>query len=646
MFENLLKPGKIGTYEVKNRMKYAATVNNFPDKKTGAVTDKEIAYLEERAKGNAGIVTSQGGFTHILGKGYVGQMGLHDDSLIPGLQELAKAIKKHGAMAVGQIMDTGRYAHPPDYGIDDLPRGPSDFTSPLERYGQCKALTRDEIKELVDTHGRAAKRIKDAGFDGVEICAIVGYLISNFLSKWTNKRTDEYGGSLENRTRFLLEILDAVRKQVGPDYPLLIRLNSADLIEGGNTEEEYVEIARMVQDKVDFISLTVGWHETPGSVITPDIETGHWLYLAENWKKAGIKPPLGMAYRLNRPEVADKAIGDGIIDYWEMCRPMIADPFLPLKVKEERPDDIVTCPACNFGCFMRIFVDATMTCMVNPRVGHEGDPAYKIKPADKRKKVMVVGGGPAGMEAARVAAIRGHGVTLYEKNNKLGGQMRLGARTPVTKDWNYILAYYQTQMVKLGVPVELDQEVTIDMIKKEAPDAIIIAAGAYPTRPQIPGLDSSIVLDLFEVLEEKVNLGQRVIVWGGNEIGVQTAEWLATKGKNVTIVEEGKRIGRDINIFNILCHRTMLARLKIKQVVEARVESIGDKGMVITKEGRREKIEADNIVIAPKMEANKELLSKVETMVEIKNFQSVGDCVAPRKLLNAIREGFKAGIKV
>lgn len=645
MFENLLKPGKIGNYTVKNRMKYAATVNNFCDKKTGEVTDKEIAYLVERAKGEASIVVSQGGFPHILGKGYPGQMGLHDEYMLPGLRRLAEALKGCGTMAVGQVMHTGRYAHPHDYGIDDLPRGPSDFTSPIKRYGQCKALTKDEIKELVYAHGRGAKWFKDTGWDGVELCAIAGYLIPNFLSKLTNQRKDEYGGPLENRARFLLEILDEMRKQVGPNYPLLLRLNGTEMMEGGNRDEDYIEIAKMVQDKVDFISVTVGWHETPGSAITPDIEPGHWLYLAERWKKAGIKPPLGMAYRLSRPEIADKAIGNGVIDYWEMCRPMIADPYLPLKVKEGRPEDIVTCPACNWGCFSRIFLEATMSCMVNPRIGHEGEPDYEIRPAEGKKKVVVVGGGPAGMEAARVATMRGHAVTLYEKSDKLGGQMRLGAKTPVTKDWNYLLDYYEAQMRKLKVKVVFGKEITADMIGKESPDVVVIATGASPQKPPVPGVDKAIALDLFDVLDGKVKVGKKVVVWGGKEIGVQTAEWLAASGKEVTIIEEGKKLGKDINIFNVLCHRTKLAQLKIKEVTEAKVERITDKGIVITKAGKEEEIKADSIVVAPKMESNKKLAEEITTMADWETY-TIGDCVAPRKLITAIHEGFKVGVKV
>lgn len=351
-----------------------------------------------------------------------------------------------------------------------------------------------------------------------------------------------------------------------------------------------------------------------------------------------------MAYRLNRPELADKAIGDGIIDYWEMCRPLIADPFIPLKVKEARPEDIVTCPACNLGCFKRVFRDAPLACMVNPRAGHEGDPGYEIKPVEEKKKVIVVGGGPAGMEAARVASLRGHDVTLYEKRDRLGGQIRLGAGAPVTEDWKHLLNYYETQMKKLNITVKLDREVTIDEIKTNVPDLLIIATGANSRKPSLPGIDKPIVLDLFDVLEEKVNVGRRVVVWGGREMGVQTAERLAASGKDVTIIEEGPSIGKDINIFNILCHRSLLARLKIKQLVEVKVERITDRGIVIIKEGKLEEIEADRIIVAREMKADKELLEQLVIVPELNWVQAVGDCVVPRKLFNAIHEGFKAGI--
>ncbi|EFK10949.1 NADH oxidase domain protein, partial [delta proteobacterium NaphS2] len=315
MFENLIKPGKIGNLTVKNRMKYAATVNNFCDYKTGEVTEREIGYLRERSQGGFGMVVSAGGYPHILGKGYIGSMGVDKDEHLPGLTRLARAMKVDDVITIGQVMHTGRYGHLHEYGVNEAiaggkkvpgnPVGPTAMSSPIKRYTPCREMTLEEIEEQVEMHAQAARRFKEAGFDGVEVCGIAGYLIPNFLSRWTNKRTDRYGGSLENRARFLLEILRRTKEVVGPDYPLLLRLNGTDLIDEGNTEEEYIEIAQMCEEiGIDLFSVTVGWHESPNAAITAEKRPGEWLYLAENWKKAGIKAPICMAYRLNKPEVA------------------------------------------------------------------------------------------------------------------------------------------------------------------------------------------------------------------------------------------------------------------------------------------------------------------------------------------------------
>jgi 2,4-dienoyl-CoA reductase (NADPH2) len=657
MLEDLVKPGKVGRLTVKNRMKSAATVNNFCDYKTCEVTDREVAYLRERARGGFGIVTTSGGHTHILGKGYIGQMGLDSDGFLPGVRRLAKAIKDEGAIAIGQVMHTGRYAHPHEYGIHEavaagkkvsgMPVGPTAMPSPIKRYAPCREMSIEEIEEEVELHAQAARRLKEAGFDGVEMCGIAGYLIANFLCRWTNKRKDKYGGSLENRARFLLEIIKRTKEVVGSDYPFFLRLNGTDLIDGGNTDEEYIEIAKMCEELgVNFFSVTVGWHESTAAAITAEKKAGDWLYLAERWKKAGIKAPLCMAYRLNKPEVADKAIGDGIIDYWEMCRPGIADPYLPKKITEGRPEDIAICVADNQGCFYYIFVDQLMGCLVNPRVGREWDPAYEIRPAEKKKKVLVVGGGPAGMESARVAALRGHDVTLYEKSNELGGQMKLGAKTPLLYDWHDLIRYYSTQLTKTGVKVELGKEATADLINKEKPDVLILATGAKTAIPKLPGIEKKNVTDVFKVLEGEVTVGNKVVILGGNEIAVQTAEFLASRGKEVTLIEKGKNVGYDINIFNILSHRRKLAELKVNTLVNVKVEKITDGGVVITTLGGREAtIAADTIVNAEGMEANKELSEGLRATAATEIY-SVGDCAGFRKLYEAIHDGYKVGVRV
>lgn len=649
-YANLLKPGKINTMTVKNRMKYAATVDNFcnPD---GSLNEREIAYLEERARGGFGIVTSQGGFTDPLGKGYMGQMGLHKDEFIPGLKKLSDAIKKHGARSVCQLMHTGRYAHPHEYGMGDAPVGPTAMPAKIPRYHPCRELSLAEIKQIIEDHGQAARRIKAAEFDGIEICGIVGYLIADFLCAWSNKRTDEYGGTLEKRAKFMVDILKRIRKEVGPNYPIICRLNATDHMEGGNTEEEYIQIAKwLVENSSDALSLTVGWHESNEPAITMEIKPGHWLYLAKNIKddlrKARLEVPIMMAYRLNRPDVPDQAIADGIIDYWEMCRPGIADPNLPAKVTEGRPEDICTCPACNLGCFERIFFDSTMSCMVNPRVGREYEEAAEIKAARKKKNIMVVGGGPAGMEAARVAALRGHTVTLYERTGRLGGQMNLSGATPHCHDWNYMIGYYANQMNKLGVKVNLNTSVNAALINKAKPDAVILATGARPVRPSIPGSDRKNVVMAFDIIEGKAQTGPEVLVWGGRATGIQTGELLASQGKKVTIVEDSKRIGRDVNAFNIWGFRHRLAKAGVKLMLNSKVESIGDEGVVVVTDGNKQTVKVDTVVVAAGMEADKTLLEELGHMAEVEEIQSVGDCVAPRKAYNAVHDGFRVAVSI
>lgn len=647
-FENLLKPGKIGKLTVKNRMKYASTVTNFCDTKTGEVTPKELEYLRERAKGGFGIVTAGGAWPHILGKGYPGQMSCADDKMIPGLTKLAKAIKDEGAIALAQIMHTGRYAHPHDYvGHDANSVGPSAVASLIPRYQTPRELTVPEIKELVELHGQAARRFKTAGFDAIEICGIVGYLIANFLCKYTNKRTDEYGGSLENRLRFFSEIVDRVKKEVGSDMPVTIRINSKDYMPDGNPDEEYIEMAKRLEKQgVALMSLSVGWHESAEACITSEIPTGGWLVQAKKFKDAGIKTPIAMAYRLNKAEVAEKAVKDGIIDYWEMCRPGIADAYIPAKVKEGRPEDIAVCMACNLGCFNRVFFDVSMSCTINPRVGHEWDPAYQLKKVAVPKKVMIVGGGAAGMEAAKIAALRGHNVTLYEKGAMLGGQAGLIGKVPLQSDWADDVKYLETQVKKTGVKVVLNTEVTAGLIAKEKPEAVIIATGATPSIPNVPGITNKNVLSVLDVMAEKVQTGKRVVVVGAKEIGLQAAEWLAKQGKEITIIEDFKRVGRDVNAFNILTHRRQLKVMKMNLLLETTLEKVTDTGVVVKVQGKEQTVPCDTVVLATNMDSRKELAQACATEGVVEDVRSVGDCVIPRKAMNALAEGHKAGLEV
>jgi 2,4-dienoyl-CoA reductase (NADPH2) len=639
VFEHLLQPGRIGKITTKNRIRFAPQITNMCDPKTGEVTEQEINYLVEKAKGGAGIVTAQGGYVQPLGKGYPRQMAMDRDENIPGLTRLAKAIKDHGALAMSQVMHVGRLAHPKYAGLDEMPVGPTAMEPMIPRFEPCREINKEEIKEIVELHGDAARRGKEAGFEAVDICGINGYFIHSFLCAWSNQRTDEYGGSVENRARVCVEIIEAVRRAVGPDYPILLRLNATDLKNGGSTEEEYTRIALMCQEAgVDALSAAVGMYESDFPAITSDIKPGQWLYLAENWKKAGVKVPIMMAYRMSRAEVAEKAVADGIIDFWEMMRPLMADPYIPQKLVEGRPEDIALCVACNYGCFVP--GEAKQACTMNPRFGKEGDESLLIKPAKEKRKIMVAGGGPAGMEAARVAALRAHDVTLYEMGGELGGQLNLLATTPNWDEWADVAKYFITQVQKAGVKVELGKEVTAELVQKEKPDRVIVATGPILEPPEVPGINGKNVVSVFDVLAEKVTVGKRVAVWGGRHFAVYAADKLAAQGKEVILATDLPKWGRGISPTIIIGYKIRFRMIGIHAMREATLERISDTGIVVTHKGEEKAFEVDTVVIAT-VERNRQLAE--ELGVE-KDFIA-GDCRAPRRVFSAVHEGYSAGLK-
>lgn len=645
MFDNLLKPGQVGKLKIKNRMKFAPTVTNYCAA-DGSVTEQEIAYFAERAKGGAGIVTAEGSFPHLIGKCYYHQMGVHDDKMIPGLSKLARAIKDNGAVAVCQILHGGRYAHPHEYGVAGEALGPSAMKSTVRRFGQCREMTKDEIKEHINIYAQGARRIKEAGFDGIELRAHGGYLDGSFLSPWANKRTDEYGGSLENRARFAIEQVQAVRKMVGPDYPIFFRLNGTELLDGGSTEEDMRKVARWLEDAgIDALGVTVGWHESNRPSVTHEIPEGHWLYLAAEMQKV-VGVPILMAYNLHLPETADKAIADGILDIWEMARPMIADPHLPRKVIEGRPEDINPCITCNQACFPNILDDMDMGCAVNPVVGKEWDPAYQIKPAPKPRKVFVIGGGPAGLTAARVAAQRGHKVTLFEKGNKLGGALLIASVPPFKYHIDLLTKYLVRQVEKSGVEVKVRKSVTARAVEKEKPDAVIVAAGMVPFIPDMPGVDRSNVVQANEVLRGTKKVGKDVVIVGGELVGCETAEFLADMGKKVTVVRRGKSMATKVSPL----HRFgLLGRLTKKGVTLVpgvqKYDRITDDGLTLTDgEGKSRTFKADTVVIAAGGKENTALAKELEGKVPI--VRAVGDCVEGRTIQEAIGEGYKAGLEI
>ncbi|RPJ53239.1 MAG: FAD-dependent oxidoreductase, partial [Methanobacteriota archaeon] len=496
----IFSPYRIGKMEVKNRIKYASTETNF-NYGDGFVSEKEIAYMEAQARGGAGIVTTQGAFTDPRGegKGYVGMMGIWDDKFIPGLKRICDVIHNYDAKAILQLMHCGRVG-----GIElDYTVGPSVVKQRVPRFREPKEMTVAEIEECIQEHIDGARRCQEAGYDGVEISGIVGYLISNFVSSYTNKRTDEYGGDIHGRCTMMRKIVEGIRKQVGPDFPIIIRLCGDELLHdrGGNTPEESLEACKIAERAgIDCLSVTAGWQESAVSVISRDVPMGHWLFIAERMKK-NLKVTISMAYRLFLPQIVEEAMGQGKLDVWEMCRPMIADPFLPVKILEGREEDIIPCMACNI-CLARLFRDAELCCFVRPSLGHESDPKfgfYGFGKAEQPKKVWVIGAGIAGLQAAAIAAEKGHTVKVSEKGDHVGGQLAAAAKGPWgDEEFQRLIDYLETRAKKFGATIELNTAVTREDVKKADADVVIVATGAQPGL-DVKGADRPNVVSCLDV---------------------------------------------------------------------------------------------------------------------------------------------------
>ena len=640
-YPHIFKPGKIGKMEVKNRIKYASTETNF-NYGDGFAADKEVAYMEAQARGGAGIVTTQGAYTDPRGEGqgYVGMMGIWDDKFIPGLKRIADTIHKHDAKAILQLMHCGRVG-----GINlEYTVGPSEVKQKIPRFREPVEMTKEQIEIAIQEHVQGARRCVEAGYDGVEISGIVGYLISNFISSYTNQRTDEYGGSIKGRAKFMTDIVKGIRKEVGPDYPIIIRLCADELLHdrGGNSQEESLESIKLAEKAgVDCVSVTAGWQESAVSVISRDCQMGQWLYLAKRVREA-LKPGtrVSMAYRLFLPEFPEKAIAVGELDFWEMCRPMISDPFLPNKILEGREEEIRPCMACNI-CLARLFRDAELNCMVRPSLGHESEPEwgfYGFPKTAHPKKVWVIGAGIAGMQAAGIAAEKGHKVTVTEKSNRVGGQAATASHGPHGDvEFMRLVNYLKNYCDKGNVTFELGKEVTAADIKNSDADYIIAATGAVP-KSDLPGADRAV--SCLDVMDDKVKPGKRVTILGSGGVAISTALFLIERGGyEISLVHAGKKPGADVNPSYIWRYMKKLKEGSVNQVRFAKPKEITEKGVLVETPEGETMIEADTVILADMAAVND--LSKAKEGV-----YTIGDAMIPRRGNSAIQDGYRMGMRL
>jgi 2,4-dienoyl-CoA reductase-like NADH-dependent reductase (Old Yellow Enzyme family)/thioredoxin reductase len=628
--DKLFEPFKIGTMELKNRIVMPPMGTNFAAE-DGSVTKRIKNYYVERAKGGVGLIIVEGAYVEPRGKGSVRQLAVDHDDKIPGLRELAKAVRANGAKVALQLFHGGRQSHSSVIGTQPVSASGvfCQFTRETPR-----ALTVQEITDVVEAFAEAARRAKAAEFDAVEIHGAHGYLINQFLSPLTNKRIDQYGGDVKRRTRFLLEILERIREKVGSGYPVLCRINGDDFIEGGITLKEAKATAKMLEaGGVNALHISAGIYDSPMSVTTAPmaLPRGNLIHLAAGIKEV-INVPVIAVGRINDPELAEEILRQGKADLVSMGRALLADPHLPRKAAAGALDEINRCTACD-ECINRLFFNEDIACSVNAALGKEEE--YKIQKAEVAKRVLIVGGGPAGMEAARVSALRGHKVILYEKSDRLGGQLNLAAVPPNKEEIKNVIAYLEPQIRKLGVKVMLREEATPQLVEKIKPDVVFIATGSVPIVPE--NLRGDNVVTANDVLAGVASVGERVVVVGGGMVGAETAEFLAERGKKVTILEMLGRIGADMVPMVIVLLYRRLKELGVVMLTHAKVEEITQNGVVYERDGKKQVVEAESVVLAMGSKPNIGLMKALEGRVP--ELYGIGDVKDPGKVLNAIHDG-------
>ncbi|MBI2815312.1 MAG: FAD-dependent oxidoreductase [Acidobacteria bacterium] len=644
-YANIFSKVKVGSFTCSNRVKYAAcSVSNF-NTRDGHITDREYARMEVISRTGAGMITNQGAYPDPegAGKAYFRQLSIADDKYIAGFRKTAELIHAAGAIAIQQVLHAGRYG-----GIDlDHCVQPSDVPQTLRHFRPPRQMDLDEIRRCIRDHCEAGRRSIEAGFDGVEITAFMGYLLANFLSGFTNRRTDEYGGSLENRGRFMVELLQGMRDVLGKDKLLIIRLNGEELMDdhGGNSRADCIEFMKMAEQAgADSISIVVGWHESTRGALGRDVHTDQWLPLAQAASKA-VKIPVAFGPRFCDAVKAEEALARGDFGMWEVCRPFLADPELLHKVAEDRVPEIRPCVG-GLLCLSRMFRNLPYVCAVNPRLGHEVEPEYELRPARVKKKVLVIGGGPGGLECAFIAAQRGHSVTLCEKSDRLGGQLIPASREigggHIFLD---LVRYYETQMKRYNVDVRLNTEMTPQLCSKIAPDVSVVATGSDIDGVSLPGMSLNNVVIAHEVLEEGSPCGDRVVVLGGERIGLVAAEYLATRGKDVTLVEVGKRLGEDVLATFKWRHAAWVKELKIKTLTNTRAKEIKPEGVLIAdNDGHEVLLSADTVILAIPRKSRQQLINDLEFVSD--ELYAIGDAIKPRSMHNAIRDGYLIGIRI
>jgi 2,4-dienoyl-CoA reductase (NADPH2) len=637
----------------------------------GFITKRLIDFYVERAKGGAGMLIVGGCYIDLYAKGVPMMISIENDDYIPKLTEFTEAVHnaRDDVKVVCQLYHSGAYTFPQIIG--KAPIAPSAVYSNFSKTTP-REMTIEDIKTEQQAFADAAIRAKKAGFDAIELCANAGYLFSQFSSPKTNIRTDKYGGSLENRLRFAIETFDLMRSSVG-DFPIGYRISGDDFVPESNTYKEKAIIAEYLGKHLDYINVTGGWHETKTPQTTMDVPEGCYTYLAENVRNR-VSIPVFASNRINNPELAEQVLMSRKADAICMGRALVSDPYLPLKARKGDLRDIMTCIGCNQGCFDAIFKMVPISCLRNARAGNESKT--KIKPLKEKKKIMVVGAGPGGLEAARVAAMRGHEVHIFEKDDKIGGLLNQIYIPPGRKEFKRIIDNYQYWIHKHGIQLHLEEEVTLDTVKGFNPDVVFIATGSKPIKPSIPGIERDNVFWANDVFSGDAPVGENNVIIGGGATGIELALYISKYGSlsleafdfltkykalepeialkmlqggrnKVTVLEQLPKLGSALGKTTKWVLLDKCDALGVKFYTGVRVKEIGENSVsyLDTKDNEQVINDVDFVYFATGVEPNKNLFRNLKQLENIE-VATIGDARKPETVLEAVHRAYKIANKI
>jgi 2,4-dienoyl-CoA reductase-like NADH-dependent reductase (Old Yellow Enzyme family)/thioredoxin reductase len=637
--DNLFSPFTIKNIHLKNRIVMPALAS-FLIKDDGNISDAAVEHYRRRAAGGPAMVIMEACAVSPEGVVSPHQAVIYDDRFIDGLAKIARAMKEEGAVPAVQVHHGGRQTS--FKVINRKPFAPSPLPCPTIR-GDVEPLTVDGIQQLVQKFGDAARRAYQAGFELIEIHGAHGYLVNQFLSRFSNIREDEYGKDVPGRTRFAREIVTEVRQRVGAEFPISFKISAEEYVDSGLTTSESIEILKiLVAAGIDVIQVSAGNDVTAEWICQPMFMQKACLVESASRIKRALDVPVMAVGRINEPHIADEIIKQQQADMVCIGRGLLADPEMPKKAQEGRLDEIRTCIACN-TCMQSIFKRGRIECLVNPMLGREKEMA--IIPTQNPKKVMVVGGGPGGLNVAWVAAKRGHDVHVYEKRSELGGQLVPGSTPGHKAELRSLIRFQKKQAEIYGVKCHLNHEVRAEDIEAFKPDVVILATGSLPVLPQVEGIDKNIVLTYEDVLDGGPPPYKNVVIIGGGATGLELALHLAEYGCKATVIEMLPKIG---NGLEAMTKKIILKKLKERNVrilTETKLAKIEETGVVVVnKDDQKHFIEAEKVVIAIGTRPDSRLYDRIKSLGY--KIHQIGDCLEPRNAKEAIYESAVLGRKI